>query len=98
MNSILDRFEFKIDPAKMDWLSWTIFIVAWLVVVACGVGSVLSHRNRFTTKQRWFWIIVIVGIPFFGVLAYLPASIMKDGYSILKSSKKDTNKSSSSRS
>lgn len=88
MKAILDRFDFWISESKMDSLSWTIVIVAWLVVVVCSLGSVIAHGNRFTTRQRWFWFWMIVGIPFFGVLAYLPASVLKDGYSILKTTKK----------
>lgn len=95
MNTLLDRFEFSIDAAKMDKLSWAIFIFAWFVVVASAIGSVIAHRNRFTNRQKWFWLVMIVCVPFLGVLAYLPASIMKDGYSLLKSTKKSTSKSES---
>lgn len=78
----------------MDGVAWTIFVVAWLVVLACGIGSVLAHRNRFTKKQRTFWVTVMICVPFLGVLAYLPVSVLKNGYSILKPSKKEPRKMS----
>jgi uncharacterized membrane protein YhaH (DUF805 family) len=76
----------------MDPMAWTIYIIAWLVVLACGIGSVMAHRNRFTSRQRTFWIALMICVPFFGVLAYLPASLLKNGYSILKPSKKEPKK------
>jgi len=89
MGKIFDRFEYRIDSVKMDDVSWMIFIGAWLVVVACSLGSVYAHHNRFTKRQRRMWVAIILGLPLIGVLLYLPSSIIRDGYNILKSTKKD---------
>ena len=95
MKSILDRFDFHIDGSKMDLNAWFIFVVAWLIVVGCSIGSVYGHRN-FTRRQKRFWVLLIICVPFFGVLAYLPTSLLKEGYSILKTTKKNDSKRFSS--
>lgn len=93
MRAILDRFDFSIDATKMDGTSWMIWLFALLVLAACGLGSIYIQRHRFTTKQRMFWSVVIVCVPLLGLLAYLPVSVLKEGYSFLKQAKKHHTKS-----
>jgi hypothetical protein len=94
MGSFLDRFDFSIDATKMDGTSWAIIGLALLLLAACGLGSIYVQRHRFTPKQRLFWAVVIVCVPLLGLLAYLPASVLREGYSFLKQAKK-TGKTSS---
>lgn len=72
---------------------WLVITSVWLVVVGCAVGSILSQPQRFSARQRLLWILVIIGIPVFGLLAYVPFSVKREGYSVLRKSKSDQMKS-----
>jgi hypothetical protein len=61
-------------------------LALWLVVIICVVTSVLSQP--FTSKQKKTWIMAILGIPIFGLMAYLPFSIRKDNHPFLFQAKK----------
>lgn len=90
MKTFFGRFSF--DPYKVDWKMWCVIVMIYLVVAACGVGSVLANRKRFTVGQRNFWIAVIVCLPGVGLLAYLPFSFKREGMGILRQQKKSENK------
>ena len=87
MSRIFNRFDFNVDAAKMDGITSAIIIVAWLLVVACAIGSVFVLGQRFTPRQRWGWIALIVCVPVLGLLIYLPFSVKRDGLSALQQSK-----------
>lgn len=91
MSSLLARFS--IDPSKMDARTELTILAIWLVVVACTVSSILARQPRFDNRQRWFWILLVVCVPVFGLLAYLPFSIRREGYSFLRKSKEDKHRS-----
>lgn len=94
MSTLLSRFTF--DPLKIDAKILAIVFVIWLVVLACGVGSVISHGPGFNRKQRLFWILLMVGVPVFGLLIYLPFSLKREGFTLMRQSKSDKKSSSSS--
>jgi hypothetical protein len=50
------------------------------VVWAC-INSILSQP--FSSRQRTFWIVVVIALPLVGALAYLPYSTRKDEFLIL---------------
>ena len=92
MGSLLNKFSF--DETKIDWMIWLMLGCIWLVVAACGVGSVLTQRKRFTPKEVRFWILMIVFLPGIGLLAYLPNAMPRDGFTLLgqpKPKKKSSN-------
>ena len=95
MGRFLYRFDFNVEAAKMDGLTWAIIIGVWVVVVACAIGSVFALGQRFTPRQRWGWIALIAGLPVVGLLIYLPFSVMRDGLSALQQSKGRGSKQSS---
>lgn len=70
MNSILDRFP--LESIKWNEQVMIAVIVLWLAVVGCAISSVLSQP--FERARRTFWICLIVALPVFGLLAYLPFS------------------------
>lgn len=73
MSELLERFS--VDAAKFNAQTATCMIVIWLMVLGCGVLSVVSQS--FTSRQRWFWIVTIVCLPAVGLLCYLPFSLNK---------------------
>jgi membrane protease YdiL (CAAX protease family) len=85
MSSILARFSF--DPSKIDGKIIAILVFIWLVVLACGIGSVLSHGSDFNRKQRSGWILLLVVAPVLGLLIYLPFSIKRDGFTVMRQTK-----------
>ncbi len=80
MERLLNKFSF--DGSKIDWKIWALLGVIWLVTVACGLGSVLAQRKRFTPKEVRFWILMIVAVPMLGLLAYLPYAMPRDGFTV----------------
>jgi hypothetical protein len=82
-------FIYKLDfnPDKLDGFMWVIIIGVWLVVLACALGSIFARRPPLPPSQRRFWALVVLFVPIFGVLAYLPFSVKREGYSILRKTK-----------
>ncbi|MCX6895337.1 MAG: hypothetical protein NTZ16_07570 [Verrucomicrobia bacterium] len=68
----------------MDAKIWAVVIFVWLVVVMCGVGSVFSQGTRFDRRQRLFWILLMIGLPVLGLLVYLPFSIKREGFTLMR--------------
>lgn len=64
---------------RIDSLVINILLALWLTITLCTISSILSQP--FSKKQRLFWILLVVAMPLFGILAYLPFSINKDDVS-----------------
>lgn len=68
--------KFSIENARYNS---TILLCAgslWLIVLACVVSSILSQQ--LSRRQRLFWLLLVIFVPLFGALAYLPFSIPRD--------------------
>jgi len=76
MSELIYRFSF--DAAKFNKQAYFCVVVIWLTVLICAVLSIWGQP--FSRKQRTFWILVVVGLPLFGLLSYLPFSIRKEDY------------------
>ncbi len=85
MSSILARFSF--DPSKIDAKIIAILVFIWVVVLACGIGSVVSRGSDFNRKQRLGWILLLVGVPVLGLLIYLPFSLKREGFTMMRQTK-----------
>ena len=60
------------DAVKWNGQMFLCLILIWLVVIATAISSIMSQP--FAKKQRTFWIVLIIVVPIFGLLAYLPFS------------------------
>jgi hypothetical protein len=74
MSEILNRFS--LHAAKFGTQVWLCLAVIWLVVLGCTITSILAQS--FSPRQQRFWMAVVIGIPLFGVLAYLPFSFRRE--------------------
>lgn len=74
MSELLNRFSF--DAIKFNSQVAVFLVIIWLLVLGCAMLSIKSQS--FTQRQRWFWIIIVVGLPAVGLLCYLPFSLSKD--------------------
>lgn len=84
MSEMLYRFSF--DAAKANKQMVLFAAMIWLVVLGCAASSIINQP--FSKKQRTFWLMVVVGLPLFGLLSYLPFSIRKEHYPGLFNTKK----------
>jgi len=74
MSELLSRLD--LNAVKLNGQLIACLIALWMVVVGCGISSVLSlplHRH-----QRTFWISILVGLPLIGMLAYLPFAFRRE--------------------
>ena len=71
MSEILSRFSFS--AAKFNSQVLAALILVWLVVLLTALSSIFAQP--FTTKQRIFWILLVVFLPVLGLLIYLPFSV-----------------------
>ena len=74
MNEFLNRFNFQ--ESSLTFQVWAAAAVIWIAVLACCVTSIVSQP--FSVRQRVVWLAVVVCVPIFGMLAYLPFSIRRD--------------------
>ena len=74
MSEILSRFTYQ--ETKMTSQIWVSAAVLWLIVVISAVSSILAQP--FSKRQRTIWLAIVIGVPIFGLLAYLPFSIRRD--------------------
>ena len=74
MSELLSRFTFQ--ESKLTSQIWLVAVVLWLAILACTVSSIFAQP--FNSKQRVFWILLVVCVPILGLLAYLPFSIRRD--------------------
>jgi hypothetical protein len=84
MSDLLNKFS--LDAVKWNPQIAACMIGIWLIVLIAAISSVLSQP--FTSKQRFFWILLLVGLPAVGLLAYLPFSLAEARYPLLFSFKK----------
>lgn len=71
-------YKFSVDAVKLNKQVLILAITIWLVVLGCAVTSIITQP--FSKKQRTFWMVVVFGIPFLGLLSYLPFSIRREHY------------------
>jgi hypothetical protein len=74
MSELLNRFSFQ--ASKFNAQIAACFLFLWLVVLWCVIASILAQP--FSPRQRLFWIAIVVFLPLFGVLAYLPFSFKRE--------------------
>jgi hypothetical protein len=74
MNELLSRFHFQ--ESSLTFQVWAAAGLIWAAVLICTISSIVAQP--FTGKQRIAWILIVVAIPLFGLLAYLPFSIRRD--------------------
>lgn len=74
MSEFLNRFSFQLN--KLTTQVWGAAAVIWLAVVLCAVFSIINQP--FSRRQRGIWLVLVIGVPIFGLLAYLPFSIRRD--------------------
>ncbi len=74
MGEFLSRFHFQ--ESSLTFQVWAAAAIIWLAVLACCITSIVSQP--FSAKQRIVWVAVVVCVPLFGLLAYLPFSIRRD--------------------
>jgi hypothetical protein len=77
MQELMNRFS--LDAVKFNGQMLGCLIFVWLVVVATALSSLASQP--FTRKQRLFWGFLVVCVPVFGLLAYLPFSMVEGRHS-----------------
>jgi hypothetical protein len=74
MSELLSRFTFQ--ESKLTTQIWMVAAGLWITILLCTISSILTQP--FTKKQRLFWILLVLFVPIFGLLAYLPFSIRRD--------------------
>lgn len=85
MGDILGRFN--LDEPKFNLQILACMGIIWLAILLCSLASINSQN--WTRRQRIFWIVIVTGIPFLGVLMYLPFSFRIENYPHLKLLKKE---------
>jgi hypothetical protein len=71
---MLERFS--LQSVKFNLGILLCCLLLWASVVGCTIASI--RTQRFTTRQRWFWIALVVLVPLIGVAAYLPFSFSRE--------------------
>jgi hypothetical protein len=74
MSEIFSRFS--LHAAKFSGQVWVCLAVIWLVVLGCSLASI--RAQAFSVRQQRFWQLVVICVPVFGVLAYLPFSFRRE--------------------
>jgi len=74
MTQLFSPFAFQ--ESKLTLLVWAFAAVIWIAILACALSSIAAQP--FSRRQRTLWIALIVCVPIFGLLAYLPFSIRRD--------------------
>jgi hypothetical protein len=74
VSELLNRFS--LQAAKFNQQVFLCMFLIWCVLVICAVFSISSHE--FSTRQRRLWLWVVIGVPLFGLLAYLPFSVRRE--------------------
>ena len=74
MSEILSRFS--LEAAKFNGQIFACLVLIWVALVTCAIVSINSQS--FSGRRRWIWIWIVVGIPLFGLLAYLPFSVRRE--------------------
>lgn len=74
MSELLNRFNYQ--ESSLTTQVWAAAAIIWLAVVICTITSIVAQP--FSARQRLLWITIVIGVPLFGLLAYLPFSIRRD--------------------
>jgi hypothetical protein len=74
MSEFFNRFTFQLG--KLTTQVWVAASIIWLLVLICAIFSIINQP--FSKRQRAVWLILVIGVPIFGLLAYLPFSIRRD--------------------
>jgi hypothetical protein len=74
VSELLNRFS--LEAAKFNYQVFLCLFLIWCTLVVCAIFSINSHK--FSTRQRHLWLWVVIGVPLFGLLAYLPFSIRRE--------------------
>jgi uncharacterized membrane protein YhaH (DUF805 family) len=74
MSEILNRFS--LQSATWNSQVAVCVLILWLVIVGCAISSI--RAMPFSAAQRRFWIVMVVGFPIIGLLAYVPFSFRRE--------------------
>jgi len=74
MSEILNRFS--LEAAKFNGQVFFCLFLIWIALVACAFASL--NGQAFSDPRRRLWRLIIVCVPLFGLLAYLPFSIRRE--------------------
>ena len=78
--------RFTLSGARSDGLTWFCVGLVWLLVLLCALSSISKQFSD--PKQRKRWILLVICLPIFGLLWYLPFSFRKEDYPFLFTSNK----------
>ncbi len=68
MTDLLNNFS--VDAIKLNWQTITCAIILWFTTLYCGIWSI--NQQPFNRRERMFWTVIVIAIPLFGLLGYLP--------------------------
>ena len=71
MSELFDRFSFS--SAQWSTEVAVSAAVLWVAMLACAISSI--RAQPFSVARRRFWMVIIICLPIFGLLAYLPFSL-----------------------
>ncbi len=74
MSEILNRFS--LEAAKFNGQVFACLLLLWIAMVCCAILSINSQS--FSERQRRAWRWIVIGVPLFGLLAYLPFSVRRE--------------------
>ena len=74
MTELFSRFTFQ--ESKLTTQIWVFAAMIWIAILACALSSIAAQP--FSRRQRIIWILLLIGVPILGLLAYLPFSIRRD--------------------
>jgi len=62
--------NFSVDAAKLTWHVHACAVLIWIATVYCTLWSI--NQQPFNRRERLSWSVIVICVPLFGVLAYLP--------------------------
>lgn len=74
MSEIFNRFS--LEAAKFNGQVFLCLFLIWAAMATCALFSLQSQG--FSVQQRRLWTWIILGVPLFGLLAYLPFSVRRE--------------------
>jgi len=74
MSEIFNRFS--LEAAKFNGQVFLCLFLIWATMAICALFSL--RTQGFSVQQRRLWTWIIIGVPLFGLLAYLPFSVRRD--------------------
>lgn len=79
LDTILEFWQrnFTLESPNVTYYpAWIFVALVWLAVVACTLSSIRSRP--FRRRAKIVWSLVVVLLPLFGLLAYLPFSLNEE--------------------